>query len=68
MEWAHCPGVLTFVSAFLMQGSTVWRIGMLAGSSFTIMGAMTDPIMPPTAPEPAMAAVEMILSDSPNQV
>ena len=51
-----------------MQGSTVCSMGMLAGLSLTITGARMEPIMPPTAPEPAMAAVETILSDSPNQV
>ena len=51
-----------------MQGSTVCSIGMLLGSSLTITGARMEPIMPPTAPEPAIAAVDTILSDSPNQV
>ena len=65
---SHEPIVLTFLSVFLMQGSTVCSMGMLAGSSLTMTGARMEPIMPPTAPEPAMAAVDKILSDSPNQV
>ena len=48
-------------------GRTVLRMGMLAGSPCTMMGARTDPIMPPKAAAPAMAAVERILSFSENQ-
>ena len=48
-------------------GRTVLRRGMLAGSSLTIRGATTEPIIPPKAEAPAMAAVERILSFSENQ-
>ena len=40
---------------------------MLAGSPWTMRGATTDPIIPPKAAAPAMAAVERILSFSENQ-
>ena len=48
-------------------GRTVLRMGMLAGSLCTIRGARTEPIIPPKAAAPAMAAVERILSFSENQ-
>ena len=48
-------------------GSTVLRRGMLAGSPRTMSGARREPIMPPKAAAPAMAAVERILSFSENQ-
>ena len=51
-----------------MQVRMVCRVGMLAGLSPTTSGAITDPIMPPTAPEPAIAAVDQMRSASPNQV
>ena len=57
-----------FLWAFQMQVRMVCRVGMLAGLSPTTSGAITDPIMPPTAPEPAIAAVDQMRSASPNQV
>ena len=46
---------------------TALRRGMLWGSLLTMMGDMTEPIIPPTAPEHAIAAVDIILSFSANQ-
>ena len=48
-------------------GRTVLRTGMLAESPRTMRGAKTDPIIPPNAAAPAMAAVERIRSFSENQ-
>lgn len=57
-----------FQFSFLNDGMTVFRIGMFWGSFLTITGDSMEPSIPPMAPEQAIPAVEIILSDSGNQV
>ena len=48
-------GQWNIFDCFLKVGRTALRIGIFDGSSLTIMGEMTDPIIPPNAPETRVA-------------
>ena len=49
---------------FLKVGRTALRIGIFDGSSLTIMGEMTDPIIPPNAPETRVATGFLSINES----
>ena len=52
---------------FLKVGTIELSSGMFCGSSLTMKGDKIEPIIPPTAPEHAMKAVDINLSFSANQ-